>query len=255
MKDVNEQLKKHYDYISNKYGADRIFFICAYGSMNYNLFDDNSDVDTYAVIIPDISDIIDMDVVSTTLDVEGEHCVVKDIRLFFKELQKSNVNTLETLITEYYIANPSYIDDYHYLRRLAFYIARMSNNHFLRNCFGMYNQQYLDYELTGSGKSAANMYRMGKLILAYLNGRNLLHSYYVHNKFIKDNRRNSYTFPEENLSKYKKFLENLINEALFNDDQLLPANTKHFLKTILYDMQSRLISTYNFTLRWNTCGD
>lgn len=253
MKDINAQLKKHYDYISNKYGADRIFFICAYGSMNYSLFDDNSDVDTYAVIIPDISDIIEMDAISTTLDVEGEHCVVKDIRLFFKELHKSNVNTLETLITEYYIANPSYVDEYNYLRRVSFYIARMSNNHFLRSCFGMYNQQYLDYELTRSGKSAANMYRMGKLVLSYLNGRSLLNSYRVTNKFIKDNRRNTYTFSEENLYKYKKFLENVINEAIFNDEQVLPADTKHFLKTILYEMQSRIISKYNF--KGDTYGD
>jgi predicted nucleotidyltransferase len=110
------RVKEHYEHLV-KYlcgDTDCIFGVFLAGSQNYNLDTADSDVDTKAVIFPTFDDMAQNRMpVSTTLflPVEGkdpEHMTVVDFRLWVQQLQKGNVNTLETLFTDYFVINPKY---------------------------------------------------------------------------------------------------------------------------------------------------
>lgn len=92
------------------------------GSQNYNLDCDNSDIDTVAIVLPSIDDVIlNKQPISTmlpeckilTLGDGKEHIIdghieVKDIRKMFEMYKKQNICYVETLFTKYYVLNSEY---------------------------------------------------------------------------------------------------------------------------------------------------
>ena len=81
-----------------------------YGSQNYKMDTDHSDIDTKAIVLPKFDDIVDSkDWVSKDIFLEsGEKVDVKDVRLMFDCYKKQNINFLETLFTPYMYINPEY---------------------------------------------------------------------------------------------------------------------------------------------------
>lgn len=113
MSDYNEvilsRVKKHYNYICEKYGSEHILGVFLYGSQNYHFDNINSDVDTKAIYIPDIDELMDLrQPLSKELHYEDEHIEIKDIREMCKMWKKQNMNFLEILFTPYCIINPLY---------------------------------------------------------------------------------------------------------------------------------------------------
>ena len=104
--EVQNQIQQHYDkLISLGYNVVGVFL---YGSQNYELDYSGSDVDSKAIILPTLNDIVfNRQPVSTTLDMgNGCLCDVKDIRKMFECFKKQNINFVELLFTQYYILNP-----------------------------------------------------------------------------------------------------------------------------------------------------
>ena len=107
--DIQARLKEHYDFACQKFNEDRILGVFLYGSQNYGLDTKTSDVDTKAIYIPPFEEIVFNKPISVELHLpNGEHCEVKDIREYVKNLKKQNINFVETLFTEYFILNPKY---------------------------------------------------------------------------------------------------------------------------------------------------
>lgn len=82
--EVQNQIQQHYDkLISLGYNVVGVFL---YGSQNYELDYSGSDVDSKAIILPTLNDIVfNRQPVSTTLDMgNGCLCDVKDIRKMFE---------------------------------------------------------------------------------------------------------------------------------------------------------------------------
>lgn len=134
-KDINDRLNEHLQYYQENYSQDW-FVICAQGSMNYGLMNEESDVDTKVLTIPAFQDIVfDKEPVSHTLEMPDnqEHVDCKDIRKYFKLFRKSNINFVEILFTDYWIANEKYIDLWLTLRQHAEEIARI-NPHAAVSC-------------------------------------------------------------------------------------------------------------------------
>lgn len=106
------RVKEHYDYVCEKYGKDNVLGVFLYGSQNYGLATEESDVDTKAILIPTLWDIAaNKQPVSKELHLEnGEHIEVKDIRLMCEMWKKQNINFVEILFTEYRVLNPDYTD-------------------------------------------------------------------------------------------------------------------------------------------------
>ena len=105
---IKIRIAAHADKVIKKYGKENVLGVFLYGSQNYNLATENSDVDTVAIIVPTFSDLCLRSPISKELNINEEHCIVKDIREYMKMIRKQNINFTETLFTEYFWVNPKY---------------------------------------------------------------------------------------------------------------------------------------------------
>lgn len=141
-KEVQKQVQSHYDrLVELGYNVVGVFL---YGSQNYELDYEKSDVDTKAIVLPALEDIVlNRQPVSTTIDI-GNNCLcdVKDIRKMFECFKKQNINFIELLFTQYWVLNPLYMDLYRPMMDNAEIIARY-NNYASINCMsGMALEKY-----------------------------------------------------------------------------------------------------------------
>lgn len=131
--DVQDEVQAHYNKLVDLgYNVVGVFL---YGSQNYELDYEGSDVDTKAIVLPTLEDIIlNRPLVSTTVDMgNGCQCDVKDIRKMFECFKKQNINFVELLFTKYYVLNPEYAELYQPMLDSAEKIARY-NNYASVNC-------------------------------------------------------------------------------------------------------------------------
>lgn len=140
--EVQDQIMQHYNkLVSLGYNVVGVFL---YGSQNYELDYEGSDVDSKAIVLPTLNDIVlNRQPVSTTIDM-GDNCLcdVKDIRKMFECFKKQNINFIELLFTQYYVLNPIYEDLYRPMLDNAEKIARY-NNYASVNCMcGMALEKY-----------------------------------------------------------------------------------------------------------------
>lgn len=107
--------------------------------MNYNLWDEESDVDTKLLMIPTAYDLfLDKKHLNKVEIMDNdEHCTVKDFRDYFKILHKANINFLEILCTEYYVVNPQYKIYWEYLRKHCDDIANLNPQKLIFSSLGM----------------------------------------------------------------------------------------------------------------------
>ena len=110
-------------------------YLALYGSQNYDLATPESDVDSKAIVLPSLEDILrNRPMVSTTIfHKDGSLTDVKDIRLMFAAFKKQNVNFLEILFTEYWVCDQFYEEEVKKLREQAELIAHFCN-HAAWNC-------------------------------------------------------------------------------------------------------------------------
>lgn len=104
---IYEAIEKTYDKLFNLgYNVIAIFL---YGSQNYELSTDSSDIDLKAIIAPTLNDIVlGKKLVSTTIEINEGLCDIKDIRSMMNCWKKQNVNFIELLFTKYRWINPEY---------------------------------------------------------------------------------------------------------------------------------------------------
>ena len=82
-----------------------VIYIGLYGSQNYNLDDEESDIDAKAIIMPSLHDIIFRKVTSTTIECEKGNIDVKDLLTFYDVIKKGNFSYIESIQTEYCIGD------------------------------------------------------------------------------------------------------------------------------------------------------
>lgn len=82
-----------------------VIYIGLYGSQNYNLDDEESDIDVKAIILPSLHDIIFRKVTSTTIECENGNIDVKDLLTFYEIIRKGNFSYIEAIQTEYSIGD------------------------------------------------------------------------------------------------------------------------------------------------------
>lgn len=107
--DIMKRLEEHLEEALASVKRDW-FVICLQGAQNYNLDDEESDIDSKLLIIPSLEDIaLGKTPYSKTHVMENEeHVDIKDIRAYFKLFEKANINFVEILFTDYWICNPKY---------------------------------------------------------------------------------------------------------------------------------------------------
>jgi hypothetical protein len=109
---IMSRVEKHYNYLKEMgYNVVAIF---AQGSMNYGLYINDetykSDVDTKAIVLPSLDDLIKGIKTSVKYQFENEQIDVKDFRLMSDIWAKANPAYLELLFTKYMIINPMFQD-------------------------------------------------------------------------------------------------------------------------------------------------
>jgi predicted nucleotidyltransferase len=83
----------------------KVIYIGLYGSQNYNLDDEESDIDVKAIILPSLQDIIFRKVTSKTIECENGNIDVKDLITFYDVIKKGNFSYIEAIDTEYSIGD------------------------------------------------------------------------------------------------------------------------------------------------------
>ena len=113
--------------LTQSYGENHILNITLYGSQNYKIDTEFSDIDVKAIYVPSLRDaVLEPHWVSIEHhNDQNEHCELKDIREMCKMYKKQNINFLETLFTDYRWDNPIYEDIHNRLRENAENIAYM----------------------------------------------------------------------------------------------------------------------------------
>lgn len=111
--EIQLRVQKHYDYLISL--GLNVVGVFAQGSMNYNLYINEanykSDVDTKAIILPSLDDLIKGGkLTSKKYDFEGEQIDVKDIRVMMEMWEKANPSYLEILFTKFKVLNPIFED-------------------------------------------------------------------------------------------------------------------------------------------------
>lgn len=109
-KRIFESIEKHkQEVLKHVENEKQILGIFLYGSQNYMLDTEESDVDTIAIILPTERELYFEKPVTKEIHLDnGEHIVMKDIREYIRMLKKQNLNFLEILFTKYSWINPKY---------------------------------------------------------------------------------------------------------------------------------------------------
>lgn len=103
MKSVMETLLK-YKQALEKDGYD-VLYIALYGSQNYGVSDECSDVDAKAIVLPKIDDIVFKRNISFVREFDNGACDVKDLITFYNVVKKGNFSFLEPFHTPYFIGD------------------------------------------------------------------------------------------------------------------------------------------------------
>lgn len=82
-----------------------VIYIGLYGSQNYNVDDELSDIDAKAIILPSLHDIIFRTVTSKTIECENGTIDVKDLITFYDVIKKGNFSYIECIDTKYSIGD------------------------------------------------------------------------------------------------------------------------------------------------------
>lgn len=134
-------VQEHYDEaVSLGYEVVAVFL---QGSQNYccDIYTEEycSDVDTKAIILPSLDDIVrgSSPFSHTHVRANNEHIDIKDIRVMFENFRKQNSSYLEILFTDFKIINPKYEALMTELLSQAENIARAHPNQALRCFSGM----------------------------------------------------------------------------------------------------------------------
>lgn len=133
---------KAVDAYCRKIGAVRIF-TALFGSQNYGLATENSDVDTKSIIVPALSDWLwSTEGESNHVIVlpDGSHAEMKPVVGMFKQFIKGNINFLEMLYTPYVDIAPGWEWLYEELTEDADNIARHNMYRQAAVWFGYINQ-------------------------------------------------------------------------------------------------------------------
>ncbi len=195
------------DEVSEKTGFDeqQILMLGLYGSENYEMDSETSDIDCECFIFPSHDDIVyAYSLYSTCIKTQYGTCHIKDIRLAFNELRKSSPNILEILATPYMIVNREYYFLINQLCRFTNYFASLDYFRLMHGYEGLFNRYLKDIE---NPKYFANALRIYDYMTGILCGddyntftNNYSHEYFNKIKYSKE-------ISQEDLEKFKFLID------------------------------------------------
>ncbi len=166
---IMEHVKAHHNKIASLLGGE-VVMTSLIGSQNYELDTENSDYDTFSLVLPSFEDLaFAKDPAAGEYDVGDGKCMYKDIRIALNLLKKPSPNSLEIFFSDYVYINPRYeeiIDNYIKYPPHAQYVMHCNYQHMIDACTGMSVQ--LSKRNMPSGKKLAHAIRMKNMLPYYL---------------------------------------------------------------------------------------
>lgn len=129
LQEINNLLSEDYN----------VFYIALYGSQNYGIDTEHSDLDFKAIVIPTLEDLVNQTKpVSKVIEYSWGQVEVKDIRNYIESAVKVNVNFIELLSTPYYYGFHPKIEEFR-----SFFKPLLDEQGiiYLRACYGMVMQK------------------------------------------------------------------------------------------------------------------
>ena len=110
--DWQKKVEYHHAYaktIAAEHGDYQVLWTSLVGSQNYGLDSENSDVDTFTIVLPTYFDFITKtNLISFETDCLDGKCIVKDLRLMMNLLRKTSPNSIEVVASRYKVVEPEY---------------------------------------------------------------------------------------------------------------------------------------------------
>lgn len=174
---MGPNISEHYLFYNMTFQPYQQFMLVPVGSWNYDCADEHSDVDTKAIFIPTLSDIVENRCEAYThLLPNEEHVDCCDIRNYMKSLIKGNPQFLETLFSNWGDLNTEYYgEEIHVLMHMREDIARCNPNNTMRAFLGMADRNYKlcisRSEEDHFGKWVYQLVRIAECMKKYQEGR------------------------------------------------------------------------------------
>lgn len=143
--EIIEELEKHLAAAEAQCPRNKFIYTALYGSQNYGLDTPNSDVDSKAMVIPPMRDIIlGKPQLSSEIVIPdtGSICTVADVRAMARCLYKGNINFVEILFTPHYLVHPEYAAAIKMLRDMRETIATRNIPNLFQMVQGMARQKF-----------------------------------------------------------------------------------------------------------------
>ena len=171
--DVKTRVREHYEIAKTVVPEELIVGCFLYGSQNYNMADEKSDIDTKVLVVPSLADVV---CARRPLSFEyhcenGEHINFVDVREFVHQLLKQNPNSLEILFTDHFIINSPFKGVWYYIWSHREDFARINPHKAVNTMCHMVNANY--YQMMKGEfdhKKLATMFRLEKAIGDYILG-------------------------------------------------------------------------------------
>ena len=201
MYNVNEKLDAHYKAVESycEKSNSTLIFTALFGSQNYNLDDENSDVDTKSMIIPDLKEYFyNSKIASKTIFfADNSHAEQSYPMDLFHQFIKGNVNFLEILYTSYIKVNPNWEWVVDCLKKMRNYITTNNPTEQCVVWYGYITQMYK--------RSYTNEVINYKALMNLVRLQDLYYNYFVRNEDFSSAIYYSYTDPKrENLLAIKQ---------------------------------------------------
>lgn len=159
---IEDTMKTYMDILEAKYPNNKIVFMGLYGSQNYSLSDNNSDVDVRAVIMPNIEDLVKGKTISNTIETPRGNIDVKDVMSYFKIIKKGNPAFIEPLLSEWRIYDSGNTHEiYLIFRKIA--VFQPVN---YQAMYGMMHQKLKRYKKEQDPKDAHHIIRLANAIIS-----------------------------------------------------------------------------------------
>lgn len=107
-----KSIEYHHSFVKSlaaEHGDYQVLWTSLVGSQNYGLESENSDVDTFTIVLPTYFDFIsNTNLISFETECLNGKCVVKDLRLMMNLLRETSPNSVEVVASHYKVVEPDY---------------------------------------------------------------------------------------------------------------------------------------------------
>lgn len=251
-----DALKAHYNEVLDCFKENRVVGVFLAGSQNYGLEYEYSDVDSKAMLLPSLDDIIfnNQPISTTHIRANNEHIDFKDARLMIQCFYKQNINYLEILFTDFFIVNPKYIEYIDFLRKNAELVAHYDPKKAVCTMGGVARTKYFDmtkdtpakhqvYQKKGyDPKELSHLIRIEDFLQRYIEGESFRECLYPKNRdYILSVKRGIFSLEDATRVAEKTYanIQRIVDEYVANYQEDAAALSQRSAGSLILDTTQR----------------